>query len=53
LKSFYNAPKWTTGELKIFKECFENVGLFIDKLPKKKDLFKNNDSKYYKQLFAL
>jgi len=29
-----NAPKWYKDELKIFKKCFENIGLFTIKLRK-------------------
>jgi hypothetical protein len=36
LKSFHNAPKWTKEELRIFKYCFNNIGLII-----KKSLLKN------------
>lgn len=51
LKSFDDAPKWTNDELRIFKECFENVGLYIVKLPSKKNLKTLNTPTYYLRLF--
>lgn len=51
LKSFYNAPKWTSDELKIFKECFENIGLYIETLPNRKELKCLKNSSYYINLF--
>jgi hypothetical protein len=52
LKSFYNAPKWTFDELKIFKECFENIGLYIETLPTRKELKGLKKSSYYINLFT-
>jgi hypothetical protein len=51
LKSFNNAPSWTNRELLIFKNCFENIGLFIEKLPTKKDLKGYENPSYYLKLF--
>jgi len=53
LKSFRDAPKYTNNELKIFKECFENIGLYIEKLPTKKELKRLKNSSYYLDLFNL
>ena len=53
LKSFGNAPKWTNDELKIFKKCFDNIGLVIKKLPTKKELKTYCNSTYYLNLFDL
>ena len=39
LKSFHNAPVFTIDELKIWEECFKEVGLFrVGKYPAKKNL---------------
>ena len=35
LKSFDNAPKWTTDELLIFKDAFQTFGAICSKFPKK------------------
>ncbi len=53
LKSFRNAPQWTNDELKIFKKCFNNIGLIINKLPTKKELKKYDNPAYYLNLFDL
>ena len=38
LKAFDGAPAWTLGELRIFKECFEQFHLKCTKMPLKRDL---------------
>jgi hypothetical protein len=53
LKSFRDAPKYTSDELKIFIECFENIGLYIEKLPTKKELKRLKNYSYYLNLFNI
>ena len=39
LKSFHDAPVFTIDELKIWEECFKEVGLFrVNKYPSKKNI---------------
>ena len=51
VKSFRNASKWTNDELKIFKKCFDDIGLIIYKLPTKKVLKTYVNPRYYLNLF--
>jgi hypothetical protein len=52
LKSFKGAPEWTNEELKIFIDCFQNIDIYIYKLPTKKLLTeKTRRPKYYLDLF--
>lgn len=39
LKAFHGAPSWTLDELRLFKECFEEIGLIkTGRFPTKKSL---------------
>ncbi len=44
LKSFHGAPLFTIDELKIWEECFKQIGIVkIGKYPNKKDLYNNKN----------